>query len=91
MVQKTVPENYRVAAVALLCRGAVADRRGQARLRPVTNKSNALPRTAAIGTNPAGTGAHAIASGLAAVASKATPFGSKSTLQWPQRLDAAVG
>jgi len=39
---------------------------------PVTNKSQDLPRSIAIGTNPAGTGAHALASGLAAVASKAT-------------------
>jgi hypothetical protein len=31
-----------------------------------TNKSIQLPRTIAIGTNPAGTGAHAIASALAA-------------------------
>jgi len=44
---------------------------------PVTNKSNDLPRTAAIGTNPAGTGAHALASGLAAVASKTTPISTK--------------
>lgn len=44
---------------------------------PATNKSDALPRTAAIGTNPAGTGAHAIASALAAVASKATPIAVK--------------
>ena len=44
---------------------------------PVTNKSNDLPRTVAIGTNPAGTGAHALASGLAAVASKATPISGK--------------
>jgi hypothetical protein len=44
---------------------------------PTANKSNDLPRTAAIGTNPAGTGAHAIASGLAAVASKATPISVK--------------
>jgi len=44
---------------------------------PVTNKSNDLPRTAAIGTNPAGTGAHALASGLAAVASKTTPISAK--------------
>jgi uncharacterized protein len=44
---------------------------------PSTTKSDALPRTAAIGTNPAGTGAHAIASALAAVASKATPIGTK--------------
>jgi TRAP transporter TAXI family solute receptor len=44
---------------------------------PSTNKSDALPRTAAIGTNPAGTGAHAIASALAAIASRATPIGGK--------------
>src|SRR5918996_6610485 len=43
----------------------------------VTNKSKDLPRTVAIGTNPAGTGAHALASGLAAVASKATPISGK--------------
>ena len=59
---------------------------------PVTNKGNDLPRTAAIGTNPAGTGAHASASGLAAVASKTTPVSGQSpALQRPQRLDAAVG
>ena len=40
---------------------------------PVANTSNDLPRTAAIGTNPAGTGAHSLGSGLAAVASNATP------------------
>ena len=39
---------------------------------PTVNKSIQLPRTIAIGTNPAGTGAHAIASGLAAIASKTT-------------------
>ena len=39
---------------------------------PVTNKSQDLPRSIAIGTNPAGTGAHSLGSGLAAVASKAT-------------------
>ncbi len=44
---------------------------------PTANKSDALPRTAAIGTNPAGTGAHAIASALAAIASKATPVAVK--------------
>ena len=42
-----------------------------------TDKSTNLPRTVAIGTNPAGTGAHALASGLAAVASKATPIAAK--------------
>ena len=44
---------------------------------PVTNNSNDLPRTIAIGTNPAGTGAYSLASGLAAVASKATPISAK--------------
>ncbi|MET0502152.1 MAG: TAXI family TRAP transporter solute-binding subunit [Candidatus Binatia bacterium] len=44
---------------------------------PADNKSNDLPRTVAIGTNPAGTGAHALASGLAAVASKATSISTK--------------
>jgi TRAP transporter TAXI family solute receptor len=44
---------------------------------PVTTKSHDLPRTAAIGTNPAGTGAHALASALAAVASKGTPISVK--------------
>ena len=44
---------------------------------PTANKSNDLPRTVAIGTNPAGTGAHAIASALAAVASKVTPISGK--------------
>ena len=44
---------------------------------PVVNKSEELPRTIAIGTNPAGTGAHALASGLAAVASKATSVSGK--------------
>ena len=42
---------------------------------PVTNKGNELPRVAAIGTNPAGTGAHAIAASLAAIGSRATPIG----------------
>ena len=41
---------------------------------PVTNTNNDLPRTAAIGTNPAGTGAHSLGSGLAAVGSNATPI-----------------
>lgn len=44
---------------------------------PTVNKSIQLPRTIAIGTNPAGTGAHAIASALAAIASKATQVSAK--------------
>jgi TRAP transporter TAXI family solute receptor len=41
---------------------------------PVTNTAADLPRIAAIATNPAGTGAHAIAASLAAVGSQATPI-----------------
>jgi hypothetical protein len=44
---------------------------------PTVNKSIQLPRTIAIGTNPAGTGAHAIASALAAIASKETQVSAK--------------
>lgn len=44
---------------------------------PVTNKSNDLARSVAIGTSPAGTGAFSLGSGLAAVASKATPIVAK--------------
>ncbi len=43
----------------------------------VTNTSSDLPRTVAIASNLAGTGAHALASGLAAVASRATPIAAK--------------
>ncbi len=74
------PDPKRVSAAAVLTFFLV----GQASLAtakldcgPATNKSDALPRTAAIGTNPAGTGAHAIASALAAVASRATPIAAK--------------
>ncbi len=44
---------------------------------PVTNTGNDLPRTIAIASNLPGTGAHALASGLAAVASRATPISAK--------------
>ena len=44
---------------------------------PTTNQGIQLPRTIAIGTNPAGTGAHAIASALAAIASKNTQVSAK--------------
>jgi uncharacterized protein len=39
---------------------------------PVASKSSDFPRTVAIGTNPAGTGAHSFGAGLAAVGSTAT-------------------
>jgi TRAP transporter TAXI family solute receptor len=44
---------------------------------PTANTSNDLPRTVAIASNLAGTGAHALASGLSAVASRATPIAAK--------------
>lgn len=45
--------------------------------RPTEEKSIALPRTAAIASNLPGTGAHALASGLSAVASKITTMSVK--------------
>jgi TRAP transporter TAXI family solute receptor len=67
-------------AVSLLClahspAGAAAP--AKIDCGPVTNKSNDLPRTVAIGTNPAGTGAHSIGAGLAAVASKAASISAR--------------
>ena len=78
MVQKKPFRRMTALAAAALFFAAQAPF-AQAKLDcgPSTNKSDALPRTAAIGTNPAGTGAHAIASALAAVASKATPIAAK--------------
>jgi TRAP transporter TAXI family solute receptor len=64
-------------SVALLLIGQVQIADAKLDCGPSTNKSDALPRTAAIGTNPAGTGAHAIASALAAVASKSTSIAVK--------------
>jgi|SRR5687768_3176575 uncharacterized protein len=66
-----------IVGVVLLLIGQVQIAEAKLDCGPSTNKSDALPRTAAIGTNPAGTGAHAIASALAAVASKATPIAAK--------------
>ena len=64
-------------AVVILLVGQIQIAEAKLDCGPSTNKSDALPRTAAIGTNPAGTGAHAIASSLAAVASKATSIAAK--------------
>ena len=44
---------------------------------PTSNTSTALPRTVAIASNLPGTGAHALASGLSAVASKVTTMSAK--------------
>jgi len=66
-----------LTAVALFMASHVHIAEAKLDCGPATNRSDALPRTAAIGTNPAGTGAHAIASALAAIASKATPIGAK--------------
>lgn len=61
-----------LAALLLVCWAQVAPAAGKIDCGPVTNAGSDLPRIAAIGTNPAGTGAHAIAASLAAVGSKAT-------------------
>lgn len=66
-----------LAAVVVFLTGQMPSANAKLNCGPTANKSDALPRTAAIGTNPAGTGAHAIASALAAIASKATPVAVK--------------
>jgi len=51
---------------------------------PVTNTSSDLPRTVAIASNLAGTGAHALASGLAAGSEQGdTDCGKGTALQRP--------
>jgi uncharacterized protein len=64
-------------AVVILLVGQIQIADAKLDCGPSTNKSDALPRTVAVGTNPAGTGAHAIASSLAAVASKTTPIAAR--------------
>ncbi len=66
-----------LAAAALLLAGQMHSAEAKLDCGSSTNKSVQLPRTVAIGTNPAGTGAHAIASALAAVASKYTQVSAK--------------
>lgn len=66
-----------LAALIFFLVGQAPLANGKLNCGPTANRTDALPRTAAIGTNPAGTGAHAIASALAAVASKATPIAVK--------------
>jgi len=66
-----------LAAVALFFAAQAPLAQAKLDCGPTANKNDALPRTVAIGTNPAGTGAHAIASSLAAVASKGTAIAAK--------------
>lgn len=76
-MKKTCRKYFALTAVIGFLVGQVEVVQAKLDCGPSTNKSDALPRTAAIGTNPAGTGAHAIASALAAIASKATPISGK--------------
>jgi TRAP transporter TAXI family solute receptor len=66
-----------LAAVALFFAAQAPFAQAKLNCGPTVNKNIQLPRTIAIGTNPAGTGAHAIASALAAVASKSTQVSAK--------------
>lgn len=66
-----------LAAVALFFAAQAPFAQAKLDCGPTVNKNIQLPRTIAIGTNPAGTGAHAIASALAAVASKTTQVSAK--------------
>lgn len=60
------------AAVVVFLAGPMQFAEAKLDCGPVTVAGNDLPRTAAIATNPVGTGAHALAAGLASVASKVT-------------------
>jgi TRAP transporter TAXI family solute receptor len=68
-----------LAFIFLFCPGSQFRGSAEAKLdcSPTSNTSTALPRTVAIASNLAGTGAHALASGLAAVASKVTTMSAK--------------
>jgi TRAP transporter TAXI family solute receptor len=74
---KIYKKHLALTAVTLFVAGQIKIAAAKLDCGPSTNKSDALPRTVAIGTNPAGTGAHAIASSLAAVASKTTPIAAR--------------
>ncbi|MBI2361041.1 MAG: ABC transporter substrate-binding protein [Deltaproteobacteria bacterium] len=64
-----------LAALVLL--GTTPARAAKIDCGPVRNTSGGLPRTATIGTNPIGTGAHAMATALAATGSTHTPISVK--------------
>ena len=74
---KTFHRSFAMVASALLLFAQTRMAEAKLDCGPTVNKSNDLPRSVAIGTNPAGSGAHAIASALAAVASKATSISAK--------------
>jgi TRAP transporter TAXI family solute receptor len=75
--EKTSRKVISLAAVALFFAAQAPFAQAKLNCGPTVNKNIQLPRTIAIGTNPAGTGAHAIASALAAVASKSTQVSAK--------------
>ncbi len=66
-----------LAAVVLFLPGQIQFAEAKLDCSPTVNTSNDLPRTVAIASNLPGTGAHSLASGLAAVASKVTPISTK--------------
>ena len=76
-IKRVCKKYLALTAVVIFLTGQMQVAEAKLDCGPSTNKNDALPRTAAIGTNPAGTGAHAIASALAAVASKTTPIAGK--------------
>ncbi len=66
-----------LAAVVVFLAGQMQFAEAKLDCSPTVNTSNDLPRTVAIASNLPGTGAHSMASGLAAVASKVTPIATK--------------
>jgi len=68
---------FAVTAAVLMVAGPAQTAVAKLDCSPTVNPSNDLPRTVAVASNLPGTGAHAMASGLAAVASRVTQISTK--------------
>jgi TRAP transporter TAXI family solute receptor len=68
---------FAVTAAVLMVAGPAQTAVAKLDCGPTVNPSNDLPRTVAVASNLPGTGAHAMASGLAAVASRVTQISTK--------------
>ena len=68
---------FAVTAAVLMVAGPAQTAVAKLDCGPTVHPSNDLPRTVAVASNLPGTGAHAMASGLAAVASRVTQISTK--------------
>jgi TRAP transporter TAXI family solute receptor len=76
-IQRCFKKPLAFAAGVVFLAGQMQFAEAKLNCSPTVNTSNNLPRTVAIASNLPGTGAHSMASGLAAVASKVTPIAAK--------------